>query len=345
MLFKPPQKTESGFTLVEIAFVMVLAGLILAALIASYLRWNDILRSSTTRENIAIISDALSAYVVRNYRIPCPADPANGGPEPFGAEIGSGATGAILLPAGGCANLGVGETEGLVPFVTLGLDASIMRDGWGNYFTYQVNPEFTQDPETVTIPVHARCRTTAWLEGLVLVAGALDGGRNIAPKKARFCCIQIVNPANQNNIFSVAAPMNTFATIYNPDGAAWYADSETLADPYNALAPFVTTGSKSYYDPIIYGGTALASGHTDMPVYVLISHGKNGLGAFLGNGTINRALGALTSEFTNSTATNQNVYDLPHNSSNGNTYYDDIVSWQTQTDLFVRLRRDSCVVP
>ena len=86
-----------------------------------------------------------------------------------------------------------------------------------------------------------------------------------------------------------------------------------------------------------------------MPVYAVISHGKTGFGAFLDGGGRTVAQGA--SEAVNATLNNgsvvndQVIYDLRHDSSNDNTFYDDIVHWQTQSNLMARLRRDSCALP
>ncbi len=344
----PLKRQERGFTLVEMTVVMLLSGLVLVALVTSYLRWDDLLRSSQTKENLSIVSDALSAYAARNFRIPCPADPANVGPEPFGTERGSGTNGANI---GNCNNLAGGDVEGLIPFATLGLDAQVVVDGWGNYFTYQVTPSFTRDPEDDSILVHAKCRTTDWLEGVVNVSGVLDGGRNIAAQKARFCCMQAV-VASQANVFSTPAPDNTPSLIFNADANDWYDVVDIIADPnlVDANNPIADSGAQPFYNNDLYGGGIVpvatpVFGHTDQIVYVIISHGKNEAGAFLANGTLNRISGGGTSELINASATNQVVYDILHDDSNDATYYDDIVSWQTQSNLLSRLRRDSCAVP
>ena len=338
---------EAGFTLVEIAVVMIISGLILTALINSYLRWNDILKSSKTKEHIAVVSDALSAYASRNFRIPCPADPSDAGVEPFGTEIGSGVNGAAIGACGGA----IAQAEGIIPFASLGLDASFARDGWGNYMTYQVSPAFTRDPEDLAgvINVHAKCRTTDWIEGVFFVGGQLNGGRNVEARKARFCCMQpLGSEANILSTSAADASPNQPALIFRGDGLGFYnnnvdavADPNVAAEPINGGVP-----PRKYYNNTLHGGTLIMSGHTDLPAYVLISHGSNGAGAFIGNNTLNRnANDGGVSETINATANNQTVYDLEHDSSNDNTYYDDIVSWQTQSNLMARLRRDSCAVP
>lgn len=379
MLFGQSIKQQEGFTLLELSLVMIISGLILGAMVSSYLKWNDLLRSNKTQENMSIIEDALSAYSSRNYRVPCPADPANIGAttEPIGAERGSNVSGSI----GNCV---IAMAQGIVPYKTLGISSDYIRDGWGNYITYKVNPTFTQDPDSDVVQVHARCRTTDWFEGSILVGTSpnqwLDGGRNISPKKARFCCAQ--SPAaNRINVYSSATVMGNRALVYEEDVAGWYASATSLADPYDTHtsedpinywtptdgvdpvtydpspavqpAPAVTPAPgnypRSYYSNIIYGGGISDGanpvyGYTDMAVYALVSHGKNGSGAFLGNGIAGKnAMGIGVAEIDN--ANLKDVWNLPHVSTDDTNFFDDIVVWQTQTDMLAHLSRDSCVVP
>ena len=347
------QKKQSGFTLVEITVVMIISGLVFVILLTSFFSWQEILRKAETEEKMAYVSDALSAYVARNFRIPCPASPAGAGPEPFGIEIGAGANAAIL---GSCD--GAGEAAGIIPFASLGISADFIRDGWGNYITYQVTPGFTESPEDDTIRVHAKCRTTSWIEGAVL-SGALnrlDGGRNVAAQKARFCCKEPQAAAEQTTIFitpnapTAPTPANLPSIVFTPEGDNnYYQAVDVIADHYfvDTSNPIAAGGAQAFYDNRIYGGgESGVFGHTDVPVYAIISHGSNGAGAWIGNGTMNRNPdNGGASETVNADPNNQRVYDLEHDSSNDATYYDDIVVWQTQSNLMARLRRDSCVVP
>ena len=335
---------ESGFTMLEMAIVLIISGLVLVTMVNAYITWNYILKSSQTKETLAVVSDALSAYASRNFRIPCPADPSGGGVEPFGKERGSGANGSAI---GSCA--AAGETEGIIPFASLGISGDFAVDGWGNYITYQVTPAFTRDPED-DIDVHVKCRTTDWIEGVFFTGTVLDGGRNIAPLKARFCCMVPPVAASQTNIFTTAAadtPADLPAIIFNGDTLDWYDDVDVVADHNNSSDPVADGTGQPFYNERIYGGGIDGvSAHTDLVTYALISHGSNGAGAYIGNGTTDRTPDdGGVSEQTNADDATQNIYDLEHNDSNGNAYYDDIVFWQTQSNLMARLRRDSCAVP
>ena len=368
MISKNSKNTEKGFTLVELAVVLIISGLIVSVFVSAYLRWKDILQATHTEENMAVVADAVSAFVSLNYRIPCPANPANDGPEPFGTELGSdrqppGGDG-VVDDIGNCP--AAAQWEGIVPFATLGLDASFARDGWGNYYTYKVNPDFTADLDLKTIAIHAKCRTTDWIEGALYDGTILQGGRNLNHRKANFCCRQS-SPENRLEIYSNLASA-TSSIIYREDGASWYAPADNIADPYdtNANNPLNNAAGAPAYGEVLYGGGISdnsaagnpAYGYTDMVTYALISHGKDGEGVFLDGGGRSRVDQGTAQEINGKTndadgnggggadgIEDQAIYDLPHNSSNGANYYDDIVQFQTQSNIMARLRRGSCALP
>ena len=121
-------KRQIGFTLIELAVVVFLIGLLasmgLGAFKAQML--NGAIRS--TQGNQGAIKDALMAYLAKNKRLPCPA------------VDNSGAEGRNLtvIPPPNC-----NTYYGLVPYVELGLTKSSAMDGWDNFFSYGVSPQWT----------------------------------------------------------------------------------------------------------------------------------------------------------------------------------------------------------
>jgi prepilin-type N-terminal cleavage/methylation domain-containing protein len=112
---------EQGFTLIEMAVVLVIMGLLIAMLAPLLGNISENNRVEVTLTRLDKINDALVVYLRQNGRLPCPAAPDG---DPLGIERAH------------CSG-GVG-TGGVVPFRTLGLPQADARDGYANYFTYHV---------------------------------------------------------------------------------------------------------------------------------------------------------------------------------------------------------------
>jgi prepilin-type N-terminal cleavage/methylation domain-containing protein len=129
-----------GFTLVEIAVVIVVLGFLLAMIagIATALIGQQ--RREVTRQRLAGVETALALFASQNKRLPCPADGRIPGPTAgAGTEVRSGGG---ICQIGGAANT---QTHGVVPWQVLGLSEPDITDGWGNRLTYRVAPELALD--------------------------------------------------------------------------------------------------------------------------------------------------------------------------------------------------------
>lgn len=126
-----PRRCAAGFSLVEMAIVMVIFALLAGGLMMSLTTQQEIQRLSEVRRQLADIREALIGYAVANGRLPPPADPA----------IASGAAGA-----GG---LDEGRTAGVLPWATLGLPET---DPWGQRFTYRIHQRFADPIAAGTVP-------------------------------------------------------------------------------------------------------------------------------------------------------------------------------------------------
>jgi prepilin-type N-terminal cleavage/methylation domain-containing protein len=124
-----------GFTLVEMAIVLVIVGLLLGGLLMPLSNQIEQRRISETQKALEEIKEALIGFAIANGRLPCPAPAAT-------------ATGAALaglepnpIVAGGCTN-----AAGVLPWATLGVNET---DAWGKRYTYRVTREFTRTiPQT-----------------------------------------------------------------------------------------------------------------------------------------------------------------------------------------------------
>lgn len=128
-----------GFTLVEMAIVILLMGIMMTMGISAVdIQLNNVALSSTKRKQEAI-RDALSAYLRDYKRLPCPEVTAIEGSAPAGTES--------RQTAGDPASL-CRSYWGTLPFADLGLPRDMAMDGYDAYFTYFVsNARATTEPD------------------------------------------------------------------------------------------------------------------------------------------------------------------------------------------------------
>lgn len=89
-----------GFTLVEMAIVLVIVGLLLGGLLLPFSAQVDQKKISDTQKTIEAARDALIGFALANGRLPCPATAASSGQEsPAGGVCTTAAAGAVYLPA------------------------------------------------------------------------------------------------------------------------------------------------------------------------------------------------------------------------------------------------------
>jgi len=83
------------------------------------------------------------------------------------------------------------------------------------------------------------------------------------------------------------------------------------------------------------------------PIYVLISHGRNGIGAFLPSGLGGRIVGFTGNDETINAATASSRFIIGTTILQDNTagFYDDKISWGTQDTILNRNGRLSCHAP
>ncbi len=114
-----------GFTLIEIAVVLVIVGLLLGGFIGSLSQRIETTQRQNTKQQLDDIKTALFGFASAYGRLPCPAAATSGGEE---SPVGGG---ACLHP------------DGFVPGNTLGIDGAYNRDNllidsWGNPLRYSV---------------------------------------------------------------------------------------------------------------------------------------------------------------------------------------------------------------
>jgi prepilin-type N-terminal cleavage/methylation domain-containing protein len=368
--------SQAGFTLLEMSIAIAIAGVLLSgALIglSQYIKGEKITQTNT---NIALVQNALSAYVQAHYRLPCPADPSVTGAN-AGTEVDAGK--CFIATSSSTSNSGLyWETEGVLPWKELGISQDVAMDGWHHYITYKPAPQLTVNTMDATMEDTAEndsandtqnaCRTAMWYD---------PSGNHLNRAKALFCCNAAPKTAYQtaygigglstdwtrNGVVDTATAKTTPAsgnslpaTTYVAQTSNWMDQAtNSYATSHGAFFGF----NSSEPEPPLLRATGLA--------VTLISHGGNGDLSFLpeqaktalfGGGTVTVGTGVTSSD---AAVENYNVWP-PHlfagvfghpkvsdgsynvlNSSS--TSSDDIVSYLRSDDLFGRVGQGSCERP
>lgn len=162
----PQQLTFArGFTLTEMAVVLVIVALLIAGLVIPFSAQQDILARQETERRFASIREALLGYSAAKGRLPCPANPTI---------------------ASGAANAGTEDctrTEGALPWADLGVP---QLDSWGRRFTYRVTDSFKDAIAAGTVTPPSTCTTIPTQSSFALCSegdiAITDGSTPIASK-------------------------------------------------------------------------------------------------------------------------------------------------------------------
>ncbi len=116
---------NAGFTLTELAIVMIIMALLIGGMMVPLSAQQDIRTNAETTRQLDEIREALVGYAVTRGYLPCPAKSTSDGTEDRDA---------------GTAKCTGGKRRGLLPWVALGVKSS---DSWGHLFLYSVTPVFS----------------------------------------------------------------------------------------------------------------------------------------------------------------------------------------------------------
>lgn len=139
---------HSGFSLIEMAIVISITGLLLAAFLQFYAIQVEASRLETTRKRLDDLRMALTIYVAAHDRLPCPVSLASDASKKAESDAQADACAANAEPAPGIISFGDegGPDEvwtGVIPVRDLRLSNEQATDGWGNRFTYAATRRLT----------------------------------------------------------------------------------------------------------------------------------------------------------------------------------------------------------
>jgi prepilin-type N-terminal cleavage/methylation domain-containing protein len=158
---------KKGFTLIEMAIVLVIVGLLLAGLFTSIRTQFELRRAEETRIVLEEAKEALMGYALANKFLPCPDTNA----VPNGTESPRGVSNE-------CTTL-----EGVLPWQILGVRG---LDSWDRYIRYRVSTNFSNNvaffgiSDTGDIRVNSNTGTLTASAVAVLISHGPNGfgGRN-----------------------------------------------------------------------------------------------------------------------------------------------------------------------
>lgn len=125
-----PARRVAGFSLIELAVVLLILGLLLGALLRPLRGQVETQQYQEAERMLDDIRDAVIGFALANGRLPCPADPT--------APTDVAGAGSEARSAGACT-----IATGAVAWRTLGVPE---LDPWGRRFTYRVTTSFADDP-------------------------------------------------------------------------------------------------------------------------------------------------------------------------------------------------------
>jgi len=325
----PLRARIAGFTLVEMALVLGLVGLLAFLFLPMGRVMQEQARIKETRAKLDAIEAAIVRYVMLNERLPCPAD---------GNLADSDANAGVELNTSPLPNTGCNSetlTRPVVPWRALGLTADDAVDAWGTRITYRpwmtdaiANRSLTNNEincASVTgKPLKARPPTALGSDSLEALPTNEDSGEAL--------------PTNEDSGEALPTNKDSWEVLLTNNDCQ-------VTQPNNNPGHRVLTK--------VNGGSSLANPDTSTngktgAAYVLISHGSNQCGGYKRSGIYQtQCVGTAASSdeqrnFNNQPSqgngTGEGYVDRPYDES-PSSYFDDIVRWRTIMQVAVEAKK------
>jgi prepilin-type N-terminal cleavage/methylation domain-containing protein len=220
------QSRFKGFTLVEMAVVLVIFGLLMGGLLIPLSAQRDIGDYNETRQKIALIKEAIMGYAIANGRLPCPASPT------------------LASSAVGAGTQSCGLSAGVVPWADLGTPE---LDAWNGRFTYIVTPSFEDEISANTVTPPSTCTTTPTAASFALCSEGSLSVNNSAGGSVATQVPAIVISHGKNGFGSYRSDGSQFSSTaatmqesQNLDTATPFIYSETIQNGYDDFVDWVS---------------------------------------------------------------------------------------------------------
>ena len=208
------RSAPSGFTLTEMAIVLVIVALLLGGMLIPLGAQQDIRADRETQTRLIEIKEALLGFAAANGRLPCPASSTSGQEAPIGG--------------GACTTTSNGVAYGYLPAATLGIttidSAGHALDGWNQPIRYAVSANTlgtTTNPFTTASGM--RNATMTSIASATLLSVCTSGGVITSPDTASAAC----PAANRLTNNAIAAIWSTGKNTSTTGGAG----SDEAANP------------------------------------------------------------------------------------------------------------------
>ena len=144
---------KSAFSLIELSIVILIVSILITGSLGISKTALNNTKTKITNDRMNEIYSALTNFVAKNRRLPCPAllttpkgDATYGNETATPGTCTSSLTSSFTTAPVSADNL----VYGMLPLKALGLDPDVAEDGWGTKFSYVVDKRFTRATTSLT---------------------------------------------------------------------------------------------------------------------------------------------------------------------------------------------------
>lgn len=241
---------ERGFSLIELAVVLVIVATAIAGFLAVLTPQLAMVSYRQTSTQLAEVSDAIVAFAMVNRRLPCPATAASAGREAFCTNAtGVCAPVVFVPPATGRGRCAAAQNASFVPAATLGIGGlrpidNLLPDAWTYPIRYVTNTvtNVTTNNTDVGLGCAAGANTCFPFTQFNGLWNAYYNPTVAPPPSSLFVCASAtgINAVNCNTATQLSNPaFVVYSTGANGTGTLALTDVDELAN-INADSVFVS---------------------------------------------------------------------------------------------------------